>query len=56
LASIKAFTDGHQKIPAKPASVLSLRQNDFIITSAKEYIGEATNNQAEYKALIKAQI
>jgi ribonuclease HI len=29
-------------------------ENDFIIDSCKEYIGEATNNQAEYMALIKS--
>jgi ribonuclease HI len=29
-------------------------ENNFIIKTYKEYIGEATNNQAEYKALVKS--
>jgi ribonuclease HI len=29
-------------------------ENDFIIKTYKEYLGETTNNQAEYKALIKS--
>ena len=53
---IKIFTDGASKGNPGPAGigVIIYNQNDFILESYKEYLGEATNNQAEYKALLKS--
>ena len=53
---IKVFTDGASR--GNPGvsgiGIIVYDENDFIIESYKEYLGEATNNQAEYKALIKS--
>jgi ribonuclease HI len=56
LSLIKVFTDGASRgNPGKAGiGIVIYDENDFIIESHKEYIGEATNNQAEYKALIKS--
>jgi ribonuclease HI len=56
LGYIKVFTDGASKgNPGKAGiGVIIYDRNDFILDSAKEYLGIATNNQAEYKALIKS--
>jgi len=56
LSKIKIFTDGASRGNPGEAGigVIIYDENDFIIKSCKEYLGEATNNQAEYKALIKS--
>jgi ribonuclease HI len=56
LPKIKVFTDGASR--GNPGhsgiGIVIYDQNDFIIATYKEYLGEATNNQAEYKAIIKS--
>jgi ribonuclease HI len=56
LSSLKVFTDGASR--GNPGlsgiGIIAYDENDFILESYHEYIGEATNNQAEYKALIKS--
>jgi ribonuclease HI len=56
LSKIKVFTDGASR--GNPGhsgiGVTVYDENDFIIETYKEYLGEGTNNQAEYKALIKS--
>jgi ribonuclease HI len=56
LSKIKVFTDGASR--GNPGhsgiGVTVYDENDFIIKTYKEYLGEGTNNQAEYKALIKS--
>ncbi len=49
------YTDGGARNNPGPAGigVVLYDENKEIIETYKEYIGEATNNQAEYKALIK---
>ncbi len=49
------YTDGGARNNPGPAGigVVLYDENKEIIDTYKEYIGEATNNQAEYKALIK---
>lgn len=56
MSVIKVFTDGASKgNPGKAGiGVIIYDENGFIIDSSKEYLGIATNNQAEYKALIKS--
>ncbi len=56
MSSIKVFTDGASKgNPGRAGiGVIIYDENDFILDSYKEYLGTATNNQAEYKALIKS--
>jgi ribonuclease HI len=56
LALIKIFTDGASRGNPGPAGigVIIYDNNGFILESYKEFIGEATNNQAEYKALLKS--
>lgn len=53
---IKVFTDGASRNnPGHSGIGITVYdENDFIIITFKEYIGIATNNQAEYKALIKS--
>ena len=56
MSKIKVFTDGASR--GNPGhsgiGITVYDENDFIIETYKEYIGEGTNNQAEYKALIKS--
>lgn len=56
LSKIKVFTDGASR--GNPGhsgiGITVYDENDFIIKTYKEYIGETTNNQAEYKALVKS--
>lgn len=56
LALIKVFTDGASRgNPGKAGiGIIIYDENNFIIESYKEFLGEATNNQAEYKALLKS--
>jgi len=56
LDKIKVFTDGASRGNPGPAGigVIIYDENDFILESYKEFLGEATNNQAEYKALLKS--
>lgn len=53
---IKVFTDGASRgNPGHAAiGIIIYDKNDFILESYNEYLGETTNNQAEYKALIKS--
>lgn len=53
---IKVFTDGASKgNPGKSGiGIVVYDENNFIINSYKEFLGETTNNQAEYKALLKS--
>ncbi len=52
---IYLYTDGGSRGNPGPAAIgVVLQQHDGkIIQTYKEYIGETTNNQAEYRALIK---
>lgn len=56
MPKIKVFTDGASR--GNPGhsgiGIVIYDENDFIIGTYKEYLGEATNNQAEYKAIIKS--
>ena len=56
MAIIKVFTDGASRGNPNKAGIgiIIYDENSFIIDSFKEYIGEATNNQAEYRAVIKS--
>ncbi len=55
MKKVKVFTDGASK--GNPGhsgiGITAYDENDFILKTYKEYTGEGTNNQAEYKALIK---
>ena len=52
---IKIFTDGGARGNPGPAGIGIVIKNekDKVLKTQAEYIGEATNNQAEYKALIR---
>ncbi|MFH1254967.1 MAG: ribonuclease HI family protein [bacterium] len=51
---LKIYTDGGARGNPGPAGIgaVILDENENVIGEVSEYIGEATNNQAEYKALI----
>lgn len=51
----KLFTDGGARGNPGPAGIggVLYDQNDQEFASFSEYLGETTNNQAEYKALLK---
>ncbi|MDD4271894.1 MAG: ribonuclease HI family protein [Patescibacteria group bacterium] len=51
---LKLFTDGGARGNPGPAGIgaVILNEHNKVIAEISEYIGEATNNQAEYKALI----
>ncbi|MDD5341576.1 MAG: ribonuclease HI family protein [Patescibacteria group bacterium] len=53
---IKTFSDGGARGNPGPAAIgiVIKDENDKILKKHAEYVGETTNNQAEYKALIKA--
>ena len=53
---LKVFTDGASRGNPGLAGIgiIAYDENNFILESYKEFIGTATNNQAEYKALIKS--
>ena len=50
------YTDGGARNNPGPAGIGAILkdENDELVVSISEYIGEATNNQAEYKAVIAA--
>ena len=50
------FTDGGARNNPGPAGIgiVIMDENKKIVKTHKEYIGEKTNNEAEYGALIKA--
>ncbi|MCX6744751.1 MAG: ribonuclease HI family protein [Candidatus Parcubacteria bacterium] len=52
---LKLFTDGGARGNPGPAAIgiVIKDEKDKILKKHAEYIGETTNNQAEYKALIK---
>lgn len=56
MQTIKIFTDGGARGNPGPAGIGGVLYNEKneVINTFSEYIGETTNNQAEYKALIKA--
>ena len=53
--SIKIYTDGGARGNPGPAAIGIVIKNvdDTILKQHHEYLGKTTNNQAEYKALIK---
>jgi len=55
MKKFKIFTDGGARgNPGKAASGIIIKdEKDKVIKKHSEYLGELTNNQAEYKALIK---
>jgi len=55
IKKIKIFTDGGARGNPGPAAmgIVIKDENDKNIKSFSAYLGELTNNQAEYKALIK---
>ncbi|MFA5188733.1 MAG: ribonuclease HI family protein [Patescibacteria group bacterium] len=55
IKKIKIFTDGGARGNPGPAGIgiVITDDNGKVIKKHAEYIGKATNNQAEYKALIK---
>jgi ribonuclease HI len=56
LGKLKVFTDGASRNnPGNSGiGVVVYDENDFILRTYKEFIGEATNNQAEYRAILKS--
>ncbi|MFI5144173.1 MAG: ribonuclease HI family protein [Ignavibacteria bacterium] len=56
MSRIKVFTDGAAKGNPGPAGIgiVIYDENDFILRTYKEFLGETTNNQAEYRALLKS--
>lgn len=53
---IIVFTDGASRRNPGHAGIgiVIYDYNNYILTTYKEYLGQVTNNQAEYKALIKS--
>lgn len=56
MSNIKVFTDGASRgnPGASGIGIIIYDENNFIISSWNEYLGLATNNQAEYKAILKS--
>lgn len=56
MSKVKVFTDGASRgNPGHSGIGITIYdENNFIIKTYFEYLGEATNNQAEYKALVKS--
>mgnify|MGYP006298364983 CR=1 FL=1 len=49
------FTDGGARGNPGPAGIgFVIKSGDTVVRTGKEYIGHATNNQAEYKAVLAA--
>jgi ribonuclease HI len=53
---LKVYTDGASRGNPGPAGIgiVAYDDNNFILESYKEFIGTCSNNQAEYKALLKS--
>ncbi|MFA6171776.1 MAG: ribonuclease HI family protein [Patescibacteria group bacterium] len=53
---LKIFTDGGARGNPGPAGIgaIAYDEDAKVVFTVSEYIGEATNNQAEYKAVIAA--
>lgn len=56
MSNIKVFTDGASRgnPGASGIGIVIYDENNFILSSWNEYLGLATNNQAEYKAILKS--
>lgn len=56
MAGLKIFTDGGARGNPGPAAIALLiyDKGDKLLTSHREFIGETTNNVAEYRAVLKA--
>lgn len=56
MSLLKIFTDGASRNNPGHSGIgiVIYDENNFIVRTYKEYIGKATNNQAEYIALIKS--
>lgn len=56
IENLNVYTDGGSRGNPGPSAIgiVLLDENENVILKHGEYIGEGTNNQAEYKALIKA--
>lgn len=56
MSKLKIFTDGASR--GNPGTsgigIIIYDENDITVDSYREYIGESTNNQAEYSALLKS--
>jgi ribonuclease HI len=53
ISNVKLYTDGGARGNPGPAGIgIVIKNDDKVIQEIKKYIGEATNNQAEYQALI----
>ena len=56
MGRLKVFIDGASR--GNPGhsgiGIVIYDENNFILRTYKEYIGEATNNQAEYRAILKS--
>lgn len=53
---LKIFTDGGARGNPGPAGIgaVLFDESDNVVAEVSEYIGETTNNQAEYKAVVAA--
>jgi ribonuclease HI len=53
---LKTYSDGGARGNPGPAGIGAVvySENDTVLFQVGEYIGETTNNQAEYKALLRA--
>lgn len=56
MARLKVFTDGASRgNPGESGiGIVITDENDKVLKKWNEYLGKATNNQAEYKAIIKS--
>lgn len=56
MEALKIFTDGGARGNPGPAGIgaVAFGKDGSVVFEIAEYIGEATNNQAEYRALIAA--
>ena len=51
---LQVYTDGGARGNPGPAGIgVVIKDNDKIVKECSEYIGETTNNQAEYQAIVK---
>ncbi|MCX7877066.1 MAG: ribonuclease HI family protein [Ignavibacteria bacterium] len=56
MQTLKVHTDGASRGNPGPSGIgiIIYDENDFILESYNEFIGIATNNQTEYKAILKS--